>query len=132
MAGRKGRSGRKKVPSTIIREMLDRDSENVPLYFQALSHRALVEVPVVCPHCNRGFNISGGGDREAAIYLIDRHLGKPKASAEIDLSGGESLGIGMIEQLRQLMIDTQKEVEARHYALQEQGERPQLAQGKKK
>ena len=53
-------TGRKKSLSTLMKEAIERDAQSLPLYFQTLSEKAK------------------NGDREAAIYLIDRHLGKAK------------------------------------------------------
>ena len=73
MPGVKGRSGRKKVVSTLVNEALKRVDENLPNIFQALIDRAK------------------NGDREAQIYLIDRRLGKPKQQIDADFKGAVGL-----------------------------------------
>ena len=55
--------------------------ENLPAIVGSLACRA-TGGPVECPHCGSHFSSPAGGDREAAIYLIDRLLGRPKI--EID------------------------------------------------
>ena len=39
------------------------------------------------------------GDREMLIYCHDRRLGKPKAVTELDISGGEQIGAGVVVEL---------------------------------
>ena len=60
-------SGAKKKLSTLMREAIDCDRENLPAYFQKLSEKALQ------------------GDKEALIYLIDRHLGKSKVTVDSNI-----------------------------------------------
>jgi len=64
MSGVKGRSGRNKSPSTIINQALARCDRNFPEIFQVVVDKALQ------------------GDKECAIYLIDRRLGKPHQSID--------------------------------------------------
>ena len=59
MAGKVGRSGRKKVASTLVNEALERVDERIPELFNKLVEKGLQ------------------GDRECLLYLIDRRLGKP-------------------------------------------------------
>ena len=66
-------SGRQKKPDTIIKEAKENDAQNLPKYFQRLSQLAL------------------GGDREALTYLIDRQLGKPKVTTELQGDAGAGL-----------------------------------------
>lgn len=93
MAGKKGRSGRRKVASTLINEALERVDQRIPELFNKLVEKGLQ------------------GDRECLIYLIDRRLGKPKVQTEVDLTGGELLGAGAVVKLFQLMANRQKEIE---------------------
>ena len=69
-------SGRPKKPQRLVREALDRVDQNLPELFESLIKKALE------------------GDREAAMYLIDRRLGKPTVISDIKLKGGEELGQG--------------------------------------
>jgi len=93
MAGRKGRSGRKKVASTLVNEALERVGEHIPELFSKLIEKGLQ------------------GDRECLIYLIDRRLGKPKVQTEVDLSGGELLGAGVVVELFKMMAQRKRELE---------------------
>ena len=68
------------------------------------------------------------GDREAAMYIIDRIKGKPKVQAEITGAEGEALGAGLILKLFQL-IDERNRLQEGQYALQGQAERQGLPQG---
>ena len=103
MAGKIGRSGRKKSLSTIMRQVMENDAYNLPLYFQKVSDLALK------------------GDRESLLYLIDRHLGKPKATMELE---GEMLGAGTIMQIFKLvkerqLLEAQKQIKERQKQLTE-------------
>ncbi len=53
------------------------------------------------------------GDREMLIYCHDRRLGKPKAVTEIDLSGGEQIGAGVVKELMTILTARWKELEQR-------------------
>ena len=64
MAGKKGRSGRKKAISTLMAEAIDRVDQRLPEIFQILIDKALA------------------GDKECAIYLVDRVLGRPRLSVD--------------------------------------------------
>ena len=76
--GKKGRSGRKKSLSTIMKQAMDEKSEKLPLYLDKIDELAL------------------NGDREALFYLVDRIKGKAKQQTDINLEGGERLGVGMV------------------------------------
>ena len=64
MAGKKGRSGRKKGISTLMAEPIDGVDQRLPEIFQILIDKALA------------------GDKECAIYLVDRVLGRPRLSID--------------------------------------------------
>ena len=72
-----------------MNEALDLVDQNLPDLFQKLIDRALE------------------GDREAQIYLIDRRLGKPKT--DIDLTGGDQLGTGLVTELFKLLAQKRQE-----------------------
>ncbi|MFC1924912.1 hypothetical protein ACFLXA_06080 [Chloroflexota bacterium] len=82
MAGRKGRSGRRKSEGTLIKEGLAIIEENYPNLVRALIHKAIVQLNVVCPECQCEFTIPGGGSEASIHYAIDRILGKPKQAIE--------------------------------------------------
>ena len=64
MAGKKGRSGRKKSISTLMAEAIDGVDQRLPEIFQILIEKALA------------------GDKECAIYLVDRVMGRPRLSVD--------------------------------------------------
>jgi len=105
MSGVKGRSGRRKKPSTLLNEALDAVRQDLPDLFKSLRAMAVEK-----------------GDREAAIYLIDRILGRPKQQTELDLSGGQELGAGLLVQLFKILTERQKELESREIKLLEPGD----------
>jgi len=96
MAGKKGRSGRKKKPSTLVNEALDGIRQDLPELFKSLRDLAIDDK-----------------DREAAIYLIDRILGKPRQQTDIDITGGQELGAGLVVQLFKILTERQKELEGK-------------------
>ena len=102
MAGRKGRSGRKKAISALVNEALERVDERIPELFNKLIEKGLQ------------------GDRECLIYLIDRRLGKPKASMELE--GGEELGAGLVVKLFQILAEKKRELESGEPALLKEGD----------
>ena len=73
MAGRKGRSGRKRSISALVNKALEQVDQRIPELFNKLIEKGVQ------------------GDRECLIYLIDRRLGKPKQSTDVDLSGADIL-----------------------------------------
>ena len=88
-----GVSGRKPLPVTIVKRALAQIDKNLPGIVLALITMAL------------------GGDREAAIYLIDRRLGKPVQQTALALSGGEELTAGLVTQLFTMLAAKRKELE---------------------
>lgn len=82
MSGKKGRSGRKKEPTTVIKEALDKLEGDIPQLLASLKERAIEK-----------------GDIVALTYLIDRILGKPTQKSELDLSGEIEIAPAMMRQL---------------------------------
>jgi len=74
MSGIKGRSGRRKPLGKQIDEAMKRLDAELPDLVAKLILKA------------------SDGDRDALIYLIDRRMGKPKQSTDIDITGGVELG----------------------------------------
>jgi len=50
-----------------------------------------------------------GGDTESAIYIIDRIKGKRKQ--EVELTGGEQLGTGLVVELFKILTEKKKELD---------------------
>lgn len=69
MAGVKGRSGRKKTLGTLMDAAMGRIDQNLEFIFQQLIDKAMA------------------GDKEAAIYLIDRRMGRPHQSIDQRIKG---------------------------------------------
>jgi len=51
------------------------------------------------------------GDIESAKYVVDRIQGKPKQQTDIDLTGGEKLGTGLVVELFQLLAQKKRELD---------------------
>ena len=90
--GKRIGSGRKKKPERIVREAIDNLRSDIPELIEQLRLKALK------------------GDREAAIYLLDRALGKPKQQTDIDISGGQELGVAMVDRIHQLVEVRQRQL----------------------
>jgi len=101
MAGKVGRSERKKVASTLVNEALERVDQHIPELFDKLIEKGLQ------------------GDRECLIYLIDRRLGKPKQSSDIDLTGGQQLGANLMVEIFKAIAEERKRLESGETALLE-------------
>ena len=109
--GKKGVSGRRIKPSTLINRALESLDKRLPEIFEALVEQAL------------------DGDREAQIYLIDRRLGKPKQTQTIEDAGDIGLNVivgllrayraqerlEVVEEARQLMQAGSIEVKVEEY-----------------
>ena len=87
-----GKAGRKPKPSTLVSRALAIVDKQLPAIFEALIKKATE------------------GDREAQIYLIDRRLGKPKQQTDLDISGGQQLGSGLVVELFKILSQKQKEL----------------------
>ena len=114
--GKREGAGRRKTLSTLMKEAISNDSQNLPAYFKALSEQALREKEVVCPHCKGGFVVKIAGDRESITYLIDRHMGKAKQ--QVDIKGGESLGAGLVQKIFDKVDEAQRLREARYLEIE--------------
>ena len=90
MSGKKGRSGRRKSPTTAMKQALDELRGDIPELISHLKAIATLTNEAKCPHCGHTFRVPGAGDREALKYLIDRVMGKAAQSIEIDNS--EAIG----------------------------------------
>ena len=110
MAGKVGRSGRKKSLSTLMNEALERIDQALPSLIDAHIQKGVLWLDVQCPKCKHGFEIPGGGDREAREYLIDRRLGKAKVFSEIDMH--QEMRPGEVVELFKMIQQTEREVEA--------------------
>jgi len=83
MAGIKGKSGRKKLPGRVLQDGLDKLQGDIPKLLERLKIQAYGK-PIMCQFCGRETG-ENRIDRDSAIYLIDRILGKPKQVSEVDL-----------------------------------------------
>ena len=70
--GKKGLSGRKRSPGTVMKYLTEKIDDNWPRLVDALIEKAL------------------GGDKEMIQYCFDRRLGKPKVVTEIEADEGLS------------------------------------------
>jgi len=69
MAGKKGRSGRRKEIGTLVAEAMNKVDQSLPDIFEKLIERALE------------------GDKDCLIYLIDRRMGRPHQSIDQRIKG---------------------------------------------
>jgi len=76
--GVKGRSGRRMNYNHVIDKCNVRLEQSLLQAFMTVINKAIEVIPVKCPFCEKAFDIPGGGDVNAAYYLIDRRLGKAR------------------------------------------------------
>jgi len=76
-------SGPRKLPSTTLKEAISKLEGDIPGIIEELKKLAYGK-PVKC-ECGREVGLKQI-DREAAIYLIDRVLGKPAQRTELDIT----------------------------------------------
>jgi hypothetical protein len=85
MAGKKGRSGRKRLPEKDVKEAIEALSSAVPELLEKLKVIAL-GLPIECPQC--GKDIPGAKpDRDSLVYLLDRVLGRPRQETDLRVRG---------------------------------------------
>ena len=94
MAGKKGRSGRKKLPTNAIKEALDYTISQLP--------ELVVTYTNLC---------KDGKHQDLFQYLWDRVAGKPKQDSVIELEGGEELTAGLVTQLFTILAAKRKELD---------------------
>lgn len=83
MVGKKGKSGRKKSPSTLAKEALERNEMMLPTYLEIL--HSIVENATL-----EDENVKNRVVIDTAKYLIDRSQGRPKSIQ--DLRFGKTAG----------------------------------------
>jgi len=110
VAGKKGKSGRKKDPTNQMIAALDELRGDAPELIRQLKQHAFGESVVTCPQCNYELKVITKIDSNSAIYLLDRIYGKPKTYAEVEqkltLTASEIRTLDEIgEQSRQNFID---------------------------
>lgn len=101
-------SGKKKLPGTTLTEALRSLEGDIPGIIEQLKQLAYGK-PVICPSCGAEVGINKI-DREAAIYLIDRVLGKPKQVQEVDITHTIELSADQCEALIERARLAQQEV----------------------
>ena len=109
MTGVKGRSGRRKPLGTQIFEALGVIDLALPNIIRKLIEKATYETKHICPHCAKTIIIPGGGDRDALIYLIDRRMGKPRQSTDIELKGSGEIATSVVIELLKTISKRQLE-----------------------
>ena len=77
-------SGPRKLQSTTLKEAISSLEGDIPGIIAELKKLAYGK-PVLCPECGHAVGLKQI-DREAAIYLIDRVLGKPTQRTEVDIT----------------------------------------------
>ena len=90
-------SGPRKLPSTILKKAISNLEGDIPGIIEELKKLAYGK-PVKC-ECGR--EVVKQIDREAAIYLIDRVLGKPAQRTEVDITERIVLSSVQIEKIMQ-------------------------------
>lgn len=88
MSGKKGKSGRRKKQITELADWVEANKGKVTDLLEALYTRGLEMQSVKCPKCQNSFEIKSCGDRESAIYVIDRILGRPHQSQDLRIKAG--------------------------------------------
>ena len=91
-------SGPRKLPSTTLKEAISNLEGDIPGIIEELKKLAYGK-PVIC-ECGRKVGLKQI-DREAAIYLIDRVLGKPAQRTELDITERIVLTSVQIEKIMQ-------------------------------
>ncbi len=89
--------GRKKTLERSINDHMAANQRYIPDILTALRAAALKRRNVKCPHCSQNFNLPGGGDVKAMMYLLDRHFGKPKGSLEIEAKKPSITGDDLVD-----------------------------------
>lgn len=90
-------SGRKPLPKTDLKNALSQLEGDIPGIIERLKRLAYGK-PVHCPVCGAEVGISKI-DRDAAIYLIDRVLGKPKQQTDVDVTHHIELSADQCQEL---------------------------------
>ena len=75
-------AGRPRNLAKLLNKANLRLEQALPDIFGALIRKALAEIPVTCPKCGHEHTILGCADKEVAMYLIDRRLGKPRIQVD--------------------------------------------------
>lgn len=91
MSGVKGRSGPRKKLGTQINEAMALLDKELPGLIQKLIDKA------------------EKGDRDSLIYLIDRRMGKPRATVELE--GAKEIGANLLVKIARAVIEKRRELE---------------------
>lgn len=93
MAGKPGRSGRKRN----IRNIQEFYNRKFDVRSTFLIEKLLEEAEK--------------GNATALVYAFDRRFGKPKQQTDIDLTGGDELGVGLVVELFKILYNKQRELQ---------------------
>ena len=106
---RRAGAGRKRSPARVLSDAIKDNDSHVPEMFEALRKLAIGSGKVECKKC--GATVVGvlDADREAIFYLLNRSLGTPKVKTELEIAGGEQLGVGQITAVLDLVAKHKKD-----------------------
>ncbi len=79
------KGGRPRNLIKLLNKINLRLEQALPDVFTALINKALEIIPITCPQCGFKHDIIGCGDKEVAMYLIDRRLGKPRQQVDSNI-----------------------------------------------
>jgi len=94
MSGKKGRSGRKPY----LKNVTEYFNKQFDLRSFSLVDKILSEAE--------------NGNRELLVYVFDRRLGKPKQSTDLNIEGGEQLGMSTMN----ILLDAMAQARVRLYS----------------
>jgi len=88
MSGKKGRSGRPRSIANAYKELELKDTERIPLLYEAIYNKSLTQIETICPNCGERILINSVGDKDCAFYYMDRRLGRPRQAQDLTLTRG--------------------------------------------
>lgn len=118
--GKRVGAGRRKTPSTQLKEALAGLDGRIPGLFDKLEQWAEGK-EVICPHCHKGTGITVPDNvaLQAAVELINRRLGKPKQVQEIDITERIELTTDQAAMILLKAQEAQQAIEGEYKALPE-------------
>ena len=107
MAGKKGCSGRKKIPAKEINRIFDRV--------------AVKDLPTII---DKMVEQAKAGDKQMAMYICDRILGKPHSSVDSNITGKVTVDYGAVKvQILKLMRNKQDVIDGEYKEITDGTER---------
>ena len=89
--------GRRKTPERTMNDLLWGSRGKIQKVWDGIVASAVKGRKVTCPHCQTRFDVPGGGDLKAQMYIMDRAYGKASMTLSHELKNPPVTGDDLLQ-----------------------------------